>query len=380
MNSKIRQNYKDNINIFMFLCIVAAIASKLTETLFLPDKYFFDGNRIVEMVNEAVPKSNWYKGSYKVAADFFKRINIFNFTEHIQWSIMLGIVMTILVIIMFRKVEGLDTPQVCFGMMCVALLNIYIFNISKDAVQFLMFFIIYIVLSIKKIPIIIKMLFAAGVLYWVSNIYRSYYIIMSFFFVVIFIAFSIIRFKKKRLRWFQYLIVVVGLFAMVYVFLLSARSLYPKDYQDIMDARNYSNKQGQASAIEEPFEHNGNLNIFFEDYMIDSVRIMFPFELVQIGAFYVPFFAFQVFMLFYTVRGIKYMDELDDKSFIGLCIFIAFFLGSVLFEPDFGSFVRHEAATFPIIILMAFNPAMWNPKIKEQIKLEEAQFGEVTDY
>ena len=81
MNSKIRQNYNDNINVFMFLCIVAAIAGKLIETLFLPEKYFFDSNRIVEMVNETVPKSNWYKGSYKVAADFFKRINIFHFNS-----------------------------------------------------------------------------------------------------------------------------------------------------------------------------------------------------------------------------------------------------------------------------------------------------------
>ena len=65
------------------------------------------------------------------------------------------------------------------------------------------------------------------------------------------------------------------------------------------------------------------------------------------------------------------MDELDDKSFIGLCFFLAYFLGSVLFEPDFGSFVRHEAATLPILILMVFNPAMWNPSVKKQIKRED---------
>ena len=178
------------------------------------------------------------------------------------------------------------------------------------------------------------------------------------------------------MRWFQYLVIVVGLFAMVYVFLFSAKAVFPKDYDEIMEARNYSNKQGQVTVIEEPFEHNGNLNIFFEDYVIDSVRMMFPFELVQIGAFYLPFFAFQVFMLFYLVRGIKYMDQLDDKSFIGLCIFIAFFLGSVLFEPDFGSFVRHEAATLPVIVLMVFNDTMWSPKVKEQIKLERAYLNE----
>lgn len=379
--SPTKKAYQNNLNIFLGLACIAAFLGKVIEELFLPEKYFYDSERINTMVLDPHSKYAWNTGSYKVAANFFRDINYFNFTERIQWSIFLGVLLTIVTIVLFKKCEGLDTKQIIFGSMCVALCNIYIFNISKDAIQFLIFLLIFIVVSIKKLPIWLKAIAAGLLLYWESNVYKGYYIIMAFFFMVIFIAFSIIRVKKKRLRWFQYMIVVIGLFAMVYVFLFAARSLYPKDYNDIMEARNYSNKQGQVSAIEEPFEHNGNLNIFFEDYMIDSVRMMFPFELVQIGAFYVPFFAFQVFMLFYTVRGIKYMDELDDKSFIGLCIFIAFFLGSVLFEPDFGSFVRHEAATLPVIILMVFNPAMWDPKVKEQIKLEEAQFEEVaTDF
>lgn len=375
--SQTKMAYQNNLNAFLGIACVAAFLGKIIEELFLPENYFYDSNRINLMVENPHSKYAWNTGSYKVAADFFRKINIFNFTERIQWSIFLGIVLTIIAVMMFKKCEGLDTRQIVFGSMCVALCNIYVFNISKDALQFGIFILIFIVVSIKKIPIWIKAVAAGLLLYWESNVYKNYYIIMAFFFMVIFIAFSIIRVKKKRLRWFQYLIVVVGLYAMVYVFLFSARSLFPSDYQDIMEAREYSSHQGQTTVIQEPFEHNGNLNLFFADYMIDSVRMMFPFELVQIGAFYVPFFAFQVFLLFYLIRGIKYMDELDDKSFIGMCIFLAYFLGSVLFEPDFGSFVRHEAATLPVIILMVFNPTMWSPKMKEQIKIEESQFEEV---
>lgn len=379
--SQIKKAYNNNLNIFLGLAFIAAFLGKIVEELFLPEKYFYDSDRINLMVENPHSKYAWNTGSYKVAADFFRDINVFHFTARIQWSIFLGVVLTIVTIIMFKKCTGLDTKQIVFGSMCVALCNIYVFNISKDALQFGIFIIIFIVVSIKKLPIWIKAIVAGLLLYWESNVYKSYYIIMAFFFMVIFIAFSIIRVKKKRLRWFQYLIIVIGLYAMVYVFLFSARSLFPSDYKDIMEAREYSSHQGQTSVIEEPFEHDGNLNLFFADYTIDSVRMMFPFELVQIGAFYVPFFAFQVFLLFYLIRGIKYMDELDDKSFIGLCIFLAYFLGSVLFEPDFGSFVRHEAATLPVIILMVFNPTMWDPKVKEQIKMEEAQFEEVaTDF
>ena len=180
------------------------------------------------------------------------------------------------------------------------------------------------------------------------------------------------RKQGKKLRTLSYIIIFVGLYAMVCVFMFSAKSLYPKDYQDILDARNYSNAQGQASAIKEPMEHNGNLNIFLIDYAINEVRMMFPIELVNIGFFYLPFFVFQVFMLFYTIRGIKRLDRLDDKSFIGLCVFIAFYQGSVLFEPDFGSFVRHEAAAFPAIILMVFNNQMWDDSAYEENEPAEA--------
>ena len=169
----------------------------------------------------------------------------------------------------------------------------------------------------------------------------------------------------QTLKVLSYIFIFVGLYAMVCVFMISAKNLYHADYQNILEARNYSNDQGQVSAIKEPMEHNGNLNIFLIDYAINEVRMMFPIELVNIGIFYLPFFIFQVFMLFYTIRGIKRLDRLDDKSFIGLCVFIAFYQGSVLFEPDFGSFVRHEAAAFPAIVLMVFNNQMWDDSAYE---------------
>ncbi len=377
--SLIIKKLEENKNVFAFLVIIAAIMGKLVEELLLPDNYFYDSNRINATVVDINYEDRWYTGSYKVAVDFFRSINVFGFTERVQWSILVGIVLSVAVIIMSRKCDGLDTVQIVFGAMCVALCNIYVFNICKDAIQFLIFILIFIVVSIQKLPIWVKAIVTALLLRWESEVYKSYYIIMAFFFVVIFIAFSIIRRKKKKLKLIHYLIIVVGLFAMVYVFLLAARSMYPKDYNDIMGARSYSNQQGQTTAIEEVYEHNGNLNTFFIDYLIDSVRMMIPVELVNLGVFYWPFFIFQIFMIFYLIRGIKNMDQLDDKSFIGLCVFLAYFLGSVLFEPDFGSFVRHEAATLPIIMLMVFNSAMWNPSIRERIKSEKKQL-ERTSY
>lgn len=367
MNNYLK-SYRENHNVFILLLFPVAVLSKLVEHLFLPANYFFDSNRINAMVLDPNSSIAWNTGSYKMASSIFREINIFGFTTILQWSLFVGSVFTILVIVMLCKVKYVSNSQSIFGLMCVGLLNIYIFNISKDAIQFLIYFVMYIVISVQKIPKFIKPVIVVLLMYWESTVYRSYYIIMGFFFLVIYIVFSFIRKKCKKIKVIHYIFIVVGMFAMVFVFLTMAQKLFPDEYLDVMSARNYSNNQGQTSVIKEVYEHNNNINIFMVDYVIDSVRMMIPIELLKNGVFYIPFILFQLFMLFYLVRGIKRIKYLEDNTFIAVCIFLAYFLGSVLFEPDFGSFVRHEAATFPIIVLMIFNKDMWDNKIYKSFK------------
>ena len=113
--------YHNNLNAVLGIACIAAFLGKIVEELFLPEKYFYDSDRINLMVQDPDSKFAWNTGSYKVAADFFRKINVFDFTERIQWSILLGVVLTIATIILFKKCEGLDTKQIIFGSMCVAL-------------------------------------------------------------------------------------------------------------------------------------------------------------------------------------------------------------------------------------------------------------------
>ena len=361
IENNVEQNniYESNKNIFVILIIPVAILAKMIEHLFLPENYFYDSTRINMMVIDPEWKYGWYTGTYKTATDFFRKINIFDFTTLTQWSITLGIIMTIVVIIMLCRCKGVNLAQTIMGCMCVALLNIYIFNISKDVLQFGMFFLIYIVISMQSLPIILRAFAAAALLYWESNVYRSYYIIMAFFFVIIYIVFSFLRKKKKQLNWKTWVFIVLGLFVMVFVFLYAASILMPEEYSDVLGARNYSNDQGQNTAIKEVFVHGNNLGLFMANYVIDSFRMMCPVELLPSSSYYAPFFIFQIFMDIYVIRAVRRMKYMGDTQFIALCIFIAYFMGSVLFEPDFGSFLRHESATFPIIVLFVFDSVMW---------------------
>lgn len=50
-----------------------------------PGEIFDDNNRILGMANEDVGVHAW-AGTYIVAANFFKNINVFSFTTMSQWS------------------------------------------------------------------------------------------------------------------------------------------------------------------------------------------------------------------------------------------------------------------------------------------------------
>ena len=50
----------------------------------------------------------------------------------------------------------------------------------------------------------------------------------------------------------------------------------------------------------------------------------------------------------------------QSEHLLALSVFTAYILGSFLFEPDFGSWVRHEAATFPVLHMIACSPVMYS--------------------
>lgn len=48
--------------------------------------------------------------------------------------------MTGIILLVITRIDEPDLPQLVFLLACVGLLNIYVFNIGKDVIQFLFFF------------------------------------------------------------------------------------------------------------------------------------------------------------------------------------------------------------------------------------------------
>lgn len=351
--------YGENRDTVIILLIPIAIIAKLIEHLILPDKYFYDSSRMLDMMLGTGKMAAW-GGNYEFTADFFSKLNIFNFTSLLEWSVLIGIIFNIVLLIVFARVKGLNFMQSIFALMCVGLCNIYVFNLGKDIIQFALFALCFLIIYIDKIPNWIKVVGCALVFYWESTFFRNYYIIMSAFTIGVYFIVAIIRRKKVKLNFRMWMFLLCALYLMMYIFLNIARVMMPEEYNDILHCKDGVEIMGATTALNDNIEFGTDINLFMLNYIINSVRMLFPLELMQGGIFYMPFLLFQIALLYYMYKSLKDIHLISEKNVIALCTFIGFFMGSVLFEPDFGSFARHEAASFPIIILFALdNSGIW---------------------
>lgn len=350
-NKRIR---KDNRDTTLLLIPIIAFLAKMVEHLLLPDNYFYDSSRILGMVLGDKNTQAW-GGSYEVTSDLFRSINIFNFTTLLQWSILIGIIFDVLLVAAFIRIKGLDLLQSVFALMCVGLCNIYVFNLGKDIIQFVFFSMCFLIIIVEWIPNWLKALGCAAIFYWESTFFRNYYIIMGAFTLGIYIIIWFIRKKKVKLNFKKLVLILMVLYLMMYVFLNIARIAMPEEYNEILTSKdNVENLMG-STRIFDQIEFGENVNLYMLNYIINSIRMMFPVELLTGGVFYFPFLAFQVLLIYYMYKNIRMLHDISNTNIIALSVFIAFFMGSVLFEPDFGSFARHEAAAFPIIFLFALD-------------------------
>lgn len=367
--AKIRQQNRD---ITLMLIIPTVILAKIIYIFLLPSRYYFDSWRMLSMMNGG-GMTAWV--GYQNTVDFYTKINIFHLTTLSQWSIVMGLVMTPIMMYLISKTEQMEVRECVFTLMATGVLNIYVFSITKEMIQILYFLCIYIIISlpIKNVPL--KILMCAGVYYWESTSFRSYYIIMAAMTVFMYAIFLWIKKRRIITKKHIFIFVVTCFFAVFILFYVSQFVSYG-DYKDALNVRDgtTSTIEGAQSAIVNPIEVNGNLGIFMFDYVINAFRMMIPIELLIKSPMYAPFVIYQFFILYYFFKTVKNIKQLDSNMLVTISCFAAYFFGSVVFEPDFGSWVRHEAATFPILQLMAYKSNLYEgtDKRERMVKYEAA--------
>ncbi len=287
------------------------------------------------------------------SAKLFSNINFFDLTTPIEFEVYITILWNImLLIIIFMLRKKLDIMQAIFLILSVLVLNIFDFNLAKEPVQMLYFVLIYVVITSKSLRDDFKYVLSFGILYWASVSYRDYYILIAMFMLgVSWICKTFILMKDKLNIW-DILMVIVA-FGVGYFLLLSiAKVAMPQEYAELIRVRT---RETQARTdISNLITNNAsNLPLFTLDYLIMLVRMMVPIELMTFGPKYWPYVAYQVMITFYVVTALKNIKRNHKSKNVALYVYLGFLCGSATFEPDFGSWVRHEAAIAPVLFILA---------------------------
>lgn len=351
MNEKKKR--QQNRDMVLILSIPVAILGKIIQFYFLPMKYFYDSMRMQSMLNEDGMYPIW--GGYESTVDVFRKINFFHFTTTSQWSISLGIVMTLFAIFILSRCKEMTMKDAIFALMSIGLLNIYDFNISKEAIQISFFFCILVLLWLPINNSFIKMCGGVAVFYWESLVFRDYYIVMAAIGGLMFFLIWIFHKRKERLTSKSVIVFVFFSIVIVLFSLYVYQYISYDEYLEVINLKDTSRNDYASTVINNYVEVNNNYGYFCLNYVINAIRMLLPIELFIKGPGYVPFVFYQLFILYYLIKALKNINKVENTMVVALSCFLAYIFGSILFEPDFGSWVRHESATFPILQYIAFN-------------------------
>lgn len=316
-------------------------------------------------------------GASQKSALIFKNINFFELKTYEEFEVYITILWnSILLMIIFSLRKKLNLMQAIYLVLTIVVLNIFDFNLAKEPVQMLYFILIYGVLVSKSLKDNVKYILCFGVLFWASKSFRDYYILIAMFMLGSSWICKTFIMMKDKLRFFDIMLVILAIGIGYFLLLTIAKVAMPEEYSELVRVRTRETvaKTDISNWIT---KDASNLFLFALDYLLMLVRMMVPVELVTFGPKYWPYVAYQIMVTFYVIMALKNIKRNHKAKNVALYVYLGFLCGSATFEPDFGSWVRHEAAIAPVLFILAdmyrFGKSRTDLEKRELEKIEQGE-------
>ena len=281
----------------------------------------------------------------------FQVFRNFGFNTYVDYEIIITLIWNIIflsIIITFKK--KISIFQIIFLMMSVAVLNIWDFCLAKEPLQMLYFVAIYCILISKKIHEKHKYGLSILVILFSCFTYRNYYILIVAFSIISYFLIGKFLIHKEKITALD-LLKIILVFAVTYMAVI----IFSKNfYQEAYDSFSYFNQRvTKATTDLSGLFHSENLLIMTVDYILLVIRMLFPLELARFGPQYLLYAIYQIMITIIVIKALMGIKTNNKIKMYAIYLFVGFLFASATFEPDFGSWVRHEAVALPVIILMA---------------------------
>jgi hypothetical protein len=238
-----------------------------------------------------------------------------------------------------------------FIILTIAVLNIFDFTIAKEPIQFLYFLLMYAAIQINNLSDKTKTILILAVSLVCALTFRNYYALLVIFAPLTNVILGRIT-NKKISRKKSILISLAIIFVTYLITLLVLKMVSNSLYTQLAFARTRSHSNIAETQIRNVVAtSNSNAIVMSFELLLTAVRLVFPIELINGSPKYYLFIVYQLLITSFAIRKIMKYGDANSKEKMGLCVLLGFVLMSALFEPDFGSWIRHEAVLFPVIML-----------------------------
>lgn len=292
--------------------------------------------------------------AFNNSAVIFNAINIFGLTTYSQFEIYISIIWNLITIALILKMPNIEKMETgVFILLTVAVLNIFDFTIAKEPIQFLYFLVIYLIVQNRKCSNKIKTVLSLLILLFCALTFRNYYVLLAVF--APFVNYILGLITRKQLSGKKSIAVALAIIFMVYFGVMLLLKIFSNSlYTQLVFARTRTHSNIAETQIRNLFANSSSNTVIISlEFLATAARLAFPIELIGGSPKYYLFIIYQLIISMFLIRQIARYKNNGFKERIGLCILLGFVLTSAIFEPDFGSWIRHEAVLFPIILLIS---------------------------
>jgi hypothetical protein len=337
--------------VLAFYYLVGATIALLGPSI-LPDYYYNDSKYIQELVSDSSTFLS-VTDSYKSTAFFYKAVGLGALIPEWLAALFGYSIAFFLLIILLRKIKWhWNLITIAFLGIWNVLMAVYYGQFSKEPLAFIISFLLVLLCGSKK-----GNFFAVILILLYSPFFRLYWLIVLGLSSVVYLLFKS-RFKLTAALAFQ-----------IIVALVVSQLAYSTIDTYLSDARTEVNEIRQSDEESKTLIENIIPNSSAVTDVINSlfnwVRLMLPFYLLTVSSVkYIPFILFELSNLALFIHIARYLlkNSVFVENLLGAIFYRKLLIATSwifsysfvqgFFEPDFGSFARHQVVLLPMWMLL----------------------------
>lgn len=282
----------------------------------------------------------------------FRLFNWFDCKTYAEFEFVISLVFNFLLLAILidfsARNRAINKIQLFFLLFSIGVMNVYTFTLSKEPIQMLYFLLMYLVLR-RKISSSRKWMLIYGIIFLIVITTRTYYLLMLAFVLVAKYLFVKVdrHFPNKFLHSFFCFILLIGGVYLSFLYICSF--IKPDEFNELIRVRT---REAEAITDIRNILPTTNLPLFVTDYLIIILRMLFPVELLRFGLKYGVFVAYQSMISWVMLKALREYKENTLTKNIAVFLYWGFLFCSATFEPDFGSWIRHESVAIPFMLFV----------------------------